>query len=191
MNMPQVLTLDLISASQIKQAKLQAQLQQRRVIEVLEELTGDAQEPFLQRLSTTLHYSAISMKELHSMVTAFEVIPFATAQQKECLAFYKNTDYADTQHNKVLTLVFADPFNESLQEWALEVVKQPCTWRLAHSSDIAAFLAKHEETMRAMDGLHDGGHGTSADTDAAVANLSLKSINEDTNPIIKLINSTL
>ncbi len=186
MNMPQIISLDLISASQIKQARLQAQLQQRRAIEVLEELTGDAQEPFLQRLGATLHYNAISMKELHSMAAAFEVIPFATAQQKECLAFY-----ADTEHKNTLTLVFADPFNESLQEWALEAVKQPCTWRLAHRSDIAAFLAKHEETMHAMDGLHDGGHGTTADADEAVANLSLKSINEDTNPIIKLINSTL
>ena len=183
MNMPQVIALDLISASQIKQAKLQAQLQQRRAIEVLEELTGDAQEPFLQRLSATLHYSEISMKELHGMTAAFEVIPFATAQQKECLAFYAD--------NKSLILVFADPFNESLQEWALEAVKQPCTWRLAHRSDIAAFLAKHEETMRAMVGLHEGAHSTSADADEAVAQLSLKSINEDTNPIIKLINSTL
>lgn len=196
MNMPQAImplvsTLDLISASQIKQAKLQAQLQQRRVIEVLEELTGDAQEPFLQRLSATLHYSAISMKELHGMTAAFEVIPFATAQQKECLAFYADADFADSKQHKSLILVFADPFNESLQEWAQEAVKQTCTCRLAHRSDIAAFLAKHEETMRAMDGLHDGGHGATADTDEAVANLSLKSINEDTNPIIKLINSTL
>ena len=186
MNMPQTINLNLISASQIKQAKLQAQLQQRRAIEVLEELTGDAQEPFLSRLSATLCYSSISMKELHSMSAAFEVIPFATSQQNECLAFY-----ADIEHKKVLTLVFADPFNENLQEWALEAVKQPCIWRLAHRTDIAAFLAKHEETMRAMDGLQNGGHGTSADAHEAVAQLSLKSINEDTNPIIKLINSTL
>ncbi len=191
MNMPQIISLDLISASQITQAKLQAQLQQRRAIEVLEELTGDAQEPFLQRLSATLHYSTISMKELHSMTAAFEVIPFATAQQKECLAFYADADFADSKQHKSLMLVFADPFNESLQEWALEAVKQTCTWHLAHRSDIAAFLAKHEETMRAMDGLHEGTHSASADADETVAQLSLKSINEDTNPIIKLINSTL
>jgi general secretion pathway protein E len=131
------------------------------------------------------------MKELHGMTAAFEVIPFATAQQKECLAFYTDADFADSKHHKNLILVFADPFNETLQEWALEAVKQACTWRLAHHSDIAAFLAKHEETMRAMDGLHEGTHSTNADTDEAVAQLSLKSINEDTNPIIKLINSTL
>jgi len=77
--MSQVSGLDLISTSQIKQAKVQAQLQQRRAIEVLEELTGDSQEPFLQRLGDTLHYSVISMKELHGMTAAFEVIPFATA----------------------------------------------------------------------------------------------------------------
>jgi general secretion pathway protein E len=172
-----------ITAAQIKQAKLQAQAQQRRVLEVLEEITEYDQEQFLYALSQSLHFSAIEMKELNTLSPAFEVVAFSTAQQKECLAF--NTD-----ENSVL-LVFADPFNEGLQDWATEHIKQSFTWRLAHRSDIAAFLARHEETMRAMDGLGDDTHSASADADEAVAHLSLKSINEDSNPIIKLINSTL
>ena len=90
-----------------------------------------------------------------------------------------------------MVLVFADPFNEGLQEWFVEYIKQPFTCRLAHRNDIAAFLARHEETMRAMDGLHNDHTTAESDSDEVVANLSLKSINEDTNPIIKLINSTL
>ncbi len=180
---PVLITVPAINAALIKQARAQAQLQQRRLLEVLEEnLNGDP-EQFLQQLSNALHFSAIHMKELHALHAAFEVIPFSTAQQKECLAFYDD--------NKQLIIVFADPFNEGLQEWATEAVKQAFTWRLAHKSDIAAFLTKHEETMHAMDGLHETGQSNTADTDEAVANLSLKSINEDTNPIIKLINSTL
>lgn len=172
-----------ISAAQIKQAKSQAQLQQRRALEVLEEITEYDQEPFLHALSQALHFSAIGMKELNTLSPAFELVAFSTAQQKECLAF-------NTEENKVV-LVFADPFNEGLQDWATEHVKQPIIWRLAHRSDIAAFLARHEETMRAMDGLGDSAHNASADADEAIAHLSLKSINEDSNPIIKLINSTL
>ena len=182
MNAP-LITIGNISAAQIKQARLQAQLQQRRALEVLEEITEYDQEQFLHALSRALHFSAIEMKELNTLSPAFERVAFSTAQQKECLAF-------NTEENKVV-LVFADPFNEGLQDWASEHVKQPMTWRLAHRSDIAAFLARHEETMRAMDGLGESAHNTSADADEAVAHLSLKSINEDSNPIIKLINSTL
>ena len=177
------LAIGVITAAQIKQAKSQAKLQQRRVLEVLEEMTRYDQEQFLSALSGALHFSAIEMKELNSLLPAFELVAFSTAQQKECLAF-------NAEENKVL-LVFADPFNEGLQDWASEHVKQPFTWRLAHRSDIAAFLARHEETMRAMDGLGENSHNASADADEAVAHLSLKSINEDSNPIIKLINSTL
>ena len=178
-----LITIGIISATQIKQARLQAQLQQRRTLEVLEEITEYDQEQFLHALSRALHFSAIEMKELNTLSPAFERVAFSTAQQKECLAF-------NTEENKVV-LVFADPFNEGLQDWASEHVKQPFSWRLAHRSDIAAFLARHEETMRAMDGLGENAHNTSADADEAVAHLSLKSINEDSNPIIKLINSTL
>jgi general secretion pathway protein E len=176
-----------ISADQIRQAKLIAKAQQRRIVEVLEELTGYANDVFLNALSQSLHFTSIQMKELHALSVAFDIISFQNAQHKECLAFYPIAD-SSTQS---LILVFADPFNESLQEWAIEHIKQPFSWHLAHRNDIAAFLAKHEETMRAMDGLHEDAHTSEADLDEAVANLSLKSINEDTNPIIKLINSTL
>ena len=131
-----LITIGIISAAQIKQARLQAQLQQRRTLEVLEEITEYDQEQFLHALSRALHFSAIEMKELNTLSPAFERVAFSTAQQKECLAF-------NTEENKVV-LVFADPFNEGLQDWATEHVKQPFTWRLAHKSDIAAFLARHE-----------------------------------------------
>lgn len=172
----------VINVEEIRQAKSQANVQQRRIIEVLEDITKYDQENFLQALSQALHFEAICMKELHSLTVAFEIIPFSKAQQKECLAFLSDND---------LILVFADPFNESLQDWALDNIKQPFTWRLAHHNDISAFLARHEETMRAMDGLHGEDNNIVAEADEAVANLSLKSINEDSNPIIKFINSTL
>jgi len=179
--------VSLFSPAQIKQAKLQANLQQRRVIEVLQELNDQDQDSFLKSISQTLHFSAISMREINTLTANFEAIPFANAQQKECLAF----DSTENDLSQSLTLVFADPFNETLQEWVIENIKQPYTWRLAHRSDIAAFLARHEETMRAMDGLHDNSNVNISEADESVVNLSLKSINEDSNPIIKLINSTL
>ena len=173
----------VIHASLIKQAKAQALQQQRRIIEVLEDLVEADQACFVSALSACFHYSPISMKEMHALIAGFDAIPFSKAQQKECLAFFDEDEH--------LTLVFADPFNESLQDWATEFIKQPFTWRLAHRSDIAAFLARHEETMRAMDGLPTGEQATLSDNDESVVHLSLKSISEESNPIVKLMNSTL
>lgn len=172
-----------VSAALIKQAQAQAAQQQRRVIEVLEELSGYSHEQFLATLADSLHFNAISMKQMHGLAPAFNVISFAKAQQKECLAFYAE----DT----TLTLVFADPFNDSLQEWANESIQQAFVWRLAHHTDIAAYLARHEETMRAMDDISPSNITQYQDADASIVHLSLKSINEDANPIVKLVNSTL
>ena len=203
-------SLSVLNAALINQAKIQAQLQQRKTVAVLEELSRLDQESFIQALSNALHFNAASMKDLHNLNAAFDILPFTLAQQKECLAFYHHVNVADIDkrgllnetvvesknavaphHQQPLILVFSDPFNEATQDWALEYFKQPYTWQLAHSTDIAAYLARHEETMRAMDGLQGSNSNSSIQADEAVTHLSLRSINEDTNPIIKLINSTL
>ncbi|MBC7786763.1 MAG: type II/IV secretion system protein [Methylophilaceae bacterium] len=182
MNMPQVIQLTKIDSAQISKAKVLAKIEKRRVIEVLEGLVDCPQEDFLQALADAVDYTPVSMKEMHAYTPAFELIPFNLAQKKECIAF---------DHAGNLLLVFADVFNPQLQDWALEHIKSVFEWRLAHRSDIAAYLARHEETMRAMDGLNHESEAKSLDADEAVEHLSLKSINEDTNPIVKLINSTL
>ena len=177
-------TADFIfNATQIKQARVQAKKEQRRLIEVLEVNSDQNQELFLQAISKTMHFPAIFMKELNSLTPAFDVISFNKAQQKECIAFYEN--------EKDLLLVFADPFNESLQDWAVATIQEPFVLRLAHRNDIAAYLSRHEDSMRAMDNVHHSKQINSLHTDEAVAHLSLKSINEDNNPIVKLVNSTL
>ncbi len=173
----------LINPMQIKQAKLQAASQQRRVVDVLEDLLAVDQAEFLQSLSKTFQYTAISMKEMHALNVAFDVISFTQAQQKECIAF--------AQADQKVIIVFADPFNENLYEWILSIMQRPFECRLAHRKDLAAYLARHEESMRAMDGLQQNHASLTAESDEAVTHLSLKSINEDTNPIVKLINSTL
>lgn len=173
----------IIDATLIKQARVHASQQQRRVIEVLEELTGLDQETFLTDLARCFHYAPITMKEMNALQISFDTISFTLAQQKECLAFLCEA--------QTLRIVFADAFNESLLEWAYAYIKQPFTLQLAHRTDLAAFLARHEETMRAMDGLSNSEHNQLVDDDESIVQLSLKSISEESNPIVKLINSTL
>jgi general secretion pathway protein E len=165
------------------QAQTLAQQQQRRVIEVLEELLSLDNEALITQLGSLLHYPVATMREMREWQVAFDVISYNTAQQKECLAFY------DAQ--QTLILVFADPFNRQLPLWAQHAVQVPFEWRLAHRLEISAYLAGEEETMRAMDGVGLSTEQAQEGDEEVVMQLSLKSIHEDANPIVKLINSTL
>ena len=83
-----------------------------------------------------------------------------------------------------------DPFDSDLQAWAEQRVAARFSWCLAHPADVAAYLARHEETLRAMDGLlPSADRGAGARNGAA--DLSFKSISEDTSPVVKLVHSTL
>jgi general secretion pathway protein E len=83
-----------------------------------------------------------------------------------------------------------DPFDCDLQAWAEQRVPARFRWCLAHSADVAAYLARHEESLRAMDGLLPSGErDAGARSDAA--DLSFKSISEDTSPVVKLVHSTV
>jgi general secretion pathway protein E len=172
-----------ITPAVIKHAKSLALKQNRRLIDILEELANISQEDFIDQLGQALFYTPISMKSMHSLMPMFNVVSFSIAQQRECLAFKDD--------NNALMLVFCDPFNIHIQEWANELVKQSFTWRLTHKSNIAAYLASHEANMRAMDGIPTSEHTQLDDINETVVQLSLKEINNETNAIVKLVNSTL
>lgn len=180
MNQP----LPLLSADALFLAQTQALQQRRRVIEVLEDIVPADSEMMVSQLAQLLHYPVATMREMREWQVAFDVVSYNEAQQKECLAFY---DAAQT-----LILVFADPFNRQLPLWAQHAVQVPFEWRLAHRLEISAYLAGEEETMRAMDGVGlSTEHAAAEGDEEVVMQLSLKSIHEDANPIVKLINSTL
>ncbi|TXI43250.1 GspE/PulE family protein [Methylophilus sp.] len=175
--------LPMLSADSLSLAQTQALQQQRRVIEVLEDLAPADSEMLVSQLAQLLHYPLATMRDMREWQVAFDVVSYNEAQQKECLAFY---DAAQT-----LILVFADPFNRQLPLWAQHAVQVPFEWRLAHRLEISAYLAGEEETMRAMDGVGLSTEHAAEGDEEVVMQLSLKSIHEDANPIVKLINSTL
>jgi general secretion pathway protein E len=180
MNQP----LPMLSADALSLAQTQALQQQRRVIEVLEDIVPADSEMLVSQLAQLLHYPVATMREMREWQVAFDVVSYNEAQQKECLAFYDAT--------QTLILVFADPFNRQLPLWAQHAVQVPFEWRLAHRLEISAYLAGEEETMRAMDGVGlSTEHAAAEGDEEVVMQLSLKSIHEDANPIVKLINSTL
>src|SRR5262245_40511624 len=121
------------------------------------------------------------MDALHRLEPAFDLLPFTEALQHECILFRAGDG---------LLLAFADPFDPKLRAWADERIRRQVAWHLVHSADIAAYLARQEETMRALDSLAAGASEPGSVAEA-VEDLSLRSISEDTSAVVKLVNSTL
>ncbi|MGA7178375.1 MAG: GspE/PulE family protein [Thiobacillaceae bacterium] len=170
------------SHEQVQAARRVAVETQRHIVDVLEEESGLDAAAFLAALAATLHYPAVTMEALHRMEPAFDVLPFAESMARECLPL--------RDESKHLVLVMGDPFDVALQAWAEQQVATSFTWRLAHRADVAAYLARYEETLHAMDSLLAGVDKASG-IGTAVEDLSLKSISEDTSPVVKLVHSTI
>ena len=166
----------------VRRAKEEAASTGRSVIAVLEDQTGLPAAALVEAVGLTLHYPTASMDELYQLVPAFDMLPFAEAMQHECILF--------EEHGGGHCLVFSDPFTARFRRWAEERLSLPFTWRLAHPSDVAAYLARHEDGLRAMDALLPATNARTG-TATAIDDLSLKTISEDTSPVIRLVHSTL
>ena len=134
----------------------------------------------LARLGATVDMPTLSMAALHAMRPAFDQLPFADAQRRECLLL---------EDGSALLLVVSDPLNLAVPEWVANRVRSAFQVRLAHRADIAAYFARHEESLRAMDSMLPTTSGTQQST--AAQDISLKSIQEDSSPVVRLVHSTL
>ena len=169
------------SPAQVHAARVAAREARRAMVEVLQEQSGLDGARFVQALAITLRYPAAGMEDLRRMAPAFDALPFAEALERQCLAL-RDKDGA-------LVLVMGDPFEGTLQAWAEQRVTERFSWCLAHPADVAAYLARHEETLHAMDSLVASADRSSGDQNAPA--LSYQSISADTSPVVKLVHSTV
>ncbi len=172
----------MISPAAIAQARLDARTTRRPVVELLDEQLGLAPQVLNDALADLFHYRTIGMGELRGAEPDFSVMPFTEALAHRCIPV--------RGAGQRLLLVFGDPFDSALQAWADATLPETFEWRLAHHRDIAAFLASQEETLHAMEGALQNARRDGS-SDSKVEDLSLKTISEDTSPIVKLVNSTL
>jgi general secretion pathway protein E len=171
-----------IAAEYLREARERASYSQRRAVEVLEEMMALPATEFAAQLGATLHYPVLDMASLDSLLPDFETISFTEALERECIAFRD----ADGR----LLAVFGDPFDSRLQAWLEEKIRGPFQRVIARPSDIAAWLARHEEGLHAMDSVLNN-TATEASPVPGAEDLSFKSISGDTSPVVKLVHSTL
>ena len=170
-----------LDARRIDEARVLAKQSGQHVLDVLEELSGLSADEFLPALAQLLRYPALNMQELHALTPDFERLPFAEASKRECVVL-RGKDGR-------LLLAFANPFDRHIEGRMETLLTEPVQWMLTHRKDLAAFLSRFEESLRAMDGFQD--HGAANSRPDGIEDLSLKSISEDTSPVVKLVRSTL
>ena len=160
-------------------AQARQQAGQERLLAFLEHLSSDTPATFTQRLATTLHYPVLATQALFACAPAFDRVSLA-----QCLKH----EFALVEHDGERVGVFADPFDSARLAW-IDDCLQGAPLYLAHAADLAAFLARHEESFHAVDALgHEAEPGNEADP---LQRLSLTSISEDQSRVVKLVNSTL
>jgi len=182
MNAPLEHVVEIIAPELLAEARAAAAAGRRRVVDVLEEKLALDPDAFTGRLGSTVRVPVMCMEDLRRAAPAFDVLPFNECAQHECALVHGE--------NGGLLLAIDDPFSATLAAWAEERLTAPFAWRLVHRGDLVAFLASHEETLRALDAVHAGvaAHGEER---GRVEDLSLKAISDEPSEVVRLVRSTL
>ncbi len=185
MNQPREIQIEnaiTFSPDQVREARVAAAQSKRRIVEEMEDRARLGTTEFIAALGCTLDYPTFSMGELYQLTPAFDVLPFSEAIEHECLPL---------KADEKLILVMCDPFDVNLQAWAEQRIQFPAfTWGLSGRADLLAYLARYEETLKAMDSVLPEGIQANI-SEAGIENLSIRAISEDVSPVVKLVHSTM
>jgi general secretion pathway protein E len=162
-------------------AVTETQTSGRSTLEYLEERSGLGPVELTSALARALDYRVLTRADLARLEPAFELLPPAEATRRNCLL---------ARSGKKLLAVIADPFDAATRSWLEVRVPQTLEWVLAPRAEIASYIARHEQGLRALDAAVVGST-TEGSTSGSVDNLSLASISQDSSPIVKLVHSTL
>src|SRR4029077_2413336 len=169
-----------ISAREIDEAR-EAAGAGRRLVEVLESRLGLDPDAFVARLAATLRMQLMRMEDLRNAEPAFDVLPFSEGSQRGCALLRADGE---------LLLVTDDPFSAEQQAWAEERIRQAYSVRLVHRGDLVAFIASHEETLRALDAVR-ADVAVAGEELRGIEDLSLRAISDESSEVVRLVRSTL
>jgi general secretion pathway protein E len=169
------------TADDLRKAYIEARRIGCNVTKVIEERYSLNPGLATAAIAQAFQYQVLDMQALNGYAPAFDILSFADVTRRESIVLRDSTGK--------LAIAFCDPFNAENQEW-IEARTGLVTWYLTHPSDFAAYLARYEAGLRAMDSIVSDG-GELAGESGQSETLSLKGISEDTSPVVKLVHSTL
>lgn len=154
----------------------------RSMISALQTTTGMGGRDIVALLGSHLNWPVVETADMNAAKPAFDLLPLVKALQRGAVLFRSTTGD--------LWGVVADPFDADLQIWLDAHASGPLQFRLAVAEDIRAYLARQEESTRAVDGILAVA-GTNAGDKRNTPELSYSAVADSTSPAVKLVNSTL
>jgi general secretion pathway protein E len=124
----------------------------------------------------------LNLARLHALSPAFDLLPYAEASRRKCLAA--------TDESGQLLLVVDKASAPSLLPWADAFLRRPFTLCYAEDDDIVTILSRHGESMLAMDALAVEKPAEFVSRDG-LESLQMETIHTSASPIIRLTNSTI
>lgn len=171
-----------ISPEDLQWARSESARRPERFIELLEERLACGPQDFVARLSATLRMPGITLQEMLGEAPAFDLIPYAEASRRGCVALRAADGAA--------SVVLGDPYDLDTQDWAEERMPAPFQYRLAHRLDVIAYLTQHEAHLRALDGIAAGIRNGERSREEA-EEISFETISETGSTVVRLVNSTI
>ncbi|NHZ39178.1 GspE/PulE family protein [Massilia aquatica] len=165
----------------LRAAQRNARQSGRAFFTELEALTGSEPRLLLAQAADVFRLPAIDMAAMLACTPAFERLPLARAQQRQCVLLRAPDG---------LWAVLCDPYAQDLQVWVETLAAAPVRWRLALPADLQAYLSKQEESVRSVDALVTGEAGE-GDSARLMESLSYASLGDAGSPAVKLVNATL
>jgi general secretion pathway protein E len=151
------------------------------VIAVLAEISGLDSDALTVALGAKLKYPVLDGRELMNLAPAFELLAAGDCAKRGCVIVSRGREHL---------AVIANPFDTDLRGFLELKVQAEFSWYLAAAGEITAFIARHEQGLKAMDVAALAAAGdTAAESD--VENLSLATISSDSSPVVKLVHSTV
>ncbi len=179
----------LIDASLVARARDVQRDTGQDLVSALHSLAGGNLHDLVHALGAQLGLPVMNVADMLAATPAFDAVPLSQALQRHCALL--------SQADGVVVGVVSDPFDLDLRVWliarasgSLSSSSAPLPFALALRGDIQTYLAKQEETARAIDHVVSA-DGDDASHDRTSTRLSFASVAEGASPAVKLVNSTL
>ncbi len=170
-----------LNAATLATVRQEARLAGQPVMLRIQERMQIEADAALHLLAEHSRQPAFDMNALNALQVDFSRLGFNEAARRHCLVA--------RDVSQQLWLLLTDPWDSAARAYAGHVLDAPFRTGLAHPADLAALLARHEEGLRAMEGMGSGNAQTLQDSGAET--LSFASIAEDSSPVVRLVRSTL
>ena len=131
----------VIDQAYLRRARNLARQTGRSVIAELEQLNNGSAEDLVLQLAKLFGMGAVTVEGLQAMTPAFDMLGLALARRWGCLLM--------RQADGTLVGVLSDPFDPDLQLWLNSQAHGAVLMRLASSSDLQTFLARHDGSIDA------------------------------------------